>query len=396
MSKVFVPRLVSGIRANFIRIALIFFLFRQVSHVFRNPFKAWKQLSRMRKKRAAVHGNVKITKFVNAGDKYFWVSDNFAFPSENLKTLIKNEAKQVLEVLDEKSEIIPLQTVIWGITNRCMLNCKHCYDWENIDKQDHLSLDELKEILAKIMEQGIRHIQLSGGEPLVRFNDLISLVKEASGKVDFWLLTSGFGLTYEKATELKNAGLTGVNISLDHWNPTNHNNFRNHSNSFQWVEEAVENSRNAGLLVSLSLCATREFTTRDNLNKYAELAKNLKVHFLRILEARQVGNFKNKQVELLDSQISLLTEFTLSMNADKKYSDYPIVVFYGNHQRKLGCHGSGRRYLYIDSNGEIHACPFCQGSVGNILEMPLNEAIVKLRARKCHVFKMFSIPEKNG
>ncbi len=259
------PQLVSGIRANLLRVRLMSFLFWQVSVSYKNVFKAWKDLKKMQNKRAASHGNIKISKFIKTGKKYFWVSDNFAFPSKNLKNLIKNEALQSDEILDENSKIIPLQTVVWGITNRCMLNCKHCYDWENIDKQDHLTLEQLKMILSKIMEQGIRHIQISGGEPLVRFNDLILLLKEASDKVDFWLLTSGFGLTPEKAKALKLAGLVGVSISLDHWEEKSHNNFRNNRNSFDWVKKAVENCRNAGILVALSLCATREFTTRENL-----------------------------------------------------------------------------------------------------------------------------------
>ena len=90
----------------------------------------------MRGIRKAVHGNTKIRKFIKVGKNYFWVSDNFALPSKELATLIRNEAILFKEIHERNSKIIPLQTVIWGITNRCMLNCKHCYDWENIDKND--------------------------------------------------------------------------------------------------------------------------------------------------------------------------------------------------------------------------------------------------------------------
>jgi homospermidine synthase len=49
-----------------------------------------------------------------------------------------------------------------------------------------------------------------------------------------------------------------------------------------------------GIMVSLSLCATREFVTEGNLETYAKLARQLGTHFIRILEPRQVGCFSDR------------------------------------------------------------------------------------------------------
>jgi MoaA/NifB/PqqE/SkfB family radical SAM enzyme len=108
-----------------------------------------------------------------------------------------------------------------------------------------------------------------------------------------------FGLTPEKALKLKEAGLTGVSISLDHWNEGAHNSFRNHPKSFHWVNEAVKNCHKAGIIVNLALCATKEFTTEENILKYYELAKEWKVGFIKILEARKVGRFRVKMLPFL-------------------------------------------------------------------------------------------------
>ncbi|MCE4564024.1 radical SAM protein [Maribellus sp. CM-23] len=390
-----IPELINGRKVWFLVRRLRAFIFWQILKVNRNPLTAVREVKRLKKLRSSVHGNQRITKLVKSGSLYYWVTDFPGFPSANLKKVMQQEFFRNNRGNGSANRaMIPQQTIIWGITNRCQLQCSHCYDWDNIDSRDHLSLDQLKEILQKIEEQGIRHVQLSGGEPLTRFDDMISILKEASTRIDFWLLTSGFGLTEEKARALKKAGLVGANISLDHWDEDKHNRFRNHPRSFEWVLKAVENCRKAGILVSLSLCATREFTTEENLDKYIQLAKNIGAHFIRILEARQVGRFSDKPVRLGKDQIELISDFVIRMNNDPQFSDYPIVVFYGYHQRKLGCMGAGNRYLYIDANGDFHACPFCRGRRGNALTGSFNNSIEKLRSEGCQAFKTVSVGEE--
>jgi MoaA/NifB/PqqE/SkfB family radical SAM enzyme len=125
-----------------------------------------------------------------------------------------------------------MQTVIWAISNCCPLKCSHCCEWINLADFEYLSKNDLLVILNKLIRQGLYHIQLSGGEPLTRFDDLIWLLNIPEKGIDFWILTSGYGFTHEKALLLKKAGLTGANISLDHWDENAHNEFRHNNRSF--------------------------------------------------------------------------------------------------------------------------------------------------------------------
>jgi MoaA/NifB/PqqE/SkfB family radical SAM enzyme len=276
-----------------------------------------------------------------------------------------------------------LKTLIWGITNRCPLSCTHCYEWDNLDKQELLDLASLKRILHVFQESGIRHLQFSGGEPLSRLSDLLQLVKEASKTMDCWILTSGFGLTREKAAEIKKAGTTGVHISLDHWDPSFHNHLRNHDNSWAQALEAVRYCRQEDLIVSVSLCATREFVNEENLMKYALLARETGAHFIRILEPRAAGRFTGKDVHLGHEQIDLISRFAIRMNSDPVFKDFPVVNFLGYHQRQMPCFGAGNRFLYVDPGGDVHACPFCRGKMGNILSEPFTSILDRVRKAGC-------------
>ena len=217
-------------------------------------------------------GNI-IVKMVRSGRRYYFTTDYPGYPSANLSGMLRNEFAENNNGNGHTLNTAVLKTLVWGITNLCPLTCAHCYEWDNIDKRDTLDMPALKQLLSIYKSNGLRHIQFSGGEPLARFEELAELVKEASPTMDCWLLTSGYRLTGAKAAALKKAGLTGAHISLDHWDEDEHNKFRNNRQSYMMVMEAIRNCISSGILVSLSLCATREFVTYDNLMKYAELAK---------------------------------------------------------------------------------------------------------------------------
>ena len=68
-------------------------------------------------------------------------------------------------------------------------------------------------IVDELYEMGAKWFGLSGGEPLLR-EDLIEIVKSVDDRSTAFMFTSGYGLTEEKAKELKKAGLFGVMISL--------------------------------------------------------------------------------------------------------------------------------------------------------------------------------------
>ena len=225
---------------------------------------------------------------------------------------------------------------------------------------------------------------------MMRLKDLLVLIENAKRETDFWLLTSGYGLTYDNARKLKKAGLTGVRISLDHWDLEKHNSFRCHQKAFEWAIDAARNSRKAGLAMGLAICLTKDFLSEDFLINYLEYAKFLKASFIMLLEPRETGHLKNMDVRLPEESMKFLDEFYLKINSSREFKKYPAVIFPGYHQRRVGCFGAGIRYLYVDSEGSAHACPFCQKKMGNCLEEDLSAIIPGIINQGCFIY---STPE---
>ncbi len=108
-----------------------------------------------------------------------------------------------------------------SVTDRCDFRCVYCMDevMTFLPREEVLSLEEITLIARAFTEMGVNKVRLTGGEPLVR-KDVISLFNEIGslqGLDDFCLTTNGSQLV-RFAGDLKAAGVTRINISLDSLN----------------------------------------------------------------------------------------------------------------------------------------------------------------------------------
>jgi GTP 3',8-cyclase len=106
-----------------------------------------------------------------------------------------------------------------SVTDRCNLRCIYCMPEEGIKLLNHndiLSFEEIINVVTIAVELGITKVRITGGEPLVRKGiiNLIQMISGIDGITDFGLTTNGVLLS-EFASDLANAGLHRINISLD-------------------------------------------------------------------------------------------------------------------------------------------------------------------------------------
>ena len=210
-----------------------------------------------------------------------------------------NFFERLSQLSDENQDDLKrLGIVQIGFTKKCPLTCEHCYEGKTLNQPEALTLNEHKMVISKLQQLGVPMIQFGGGEPISRFNDLVKVLESANNSCDFWIYSSGYGLTLDKAKQLKKAGLTGVSISLDHFNESEHNAFRKNDKSYGKAVEAIKNAQEAGLLTAMTICTTRSFCTIENLDAYHQLAFQLNVPFVQLMEPRATGNYEGKDVAL--------------------------------------------------------------------------------------------------
>jgi cyclic pyranopterin phosphate synthase len=106
-----------------------------------------------------------------------------------------------------------------SVTDKCNLRCVYCMPEEGLPwlkKDQLLSYEEIHQIVQVLAPHGLKRIRLTGGEPLVRKDlpHLVGLLSSVDGIEDLSVSTNGV-LLDRSARELKDAGATRVNISLD-------------------------------------------------------------------------------------------------------------------------------------------------------------------------------------
>jgi len=110
-----------------------------------------------------------------------------------------------------------------SVTDRCNLRCIYCMPPKGIPQMPHseiLSYEEIRVVVQAAAELGIHKVRLTGGEPLVRaeFPRLVKMLSRVQGIKELSLTTNGTVFS-KYAPELKQAGLSRVNISLDTLKP---------------------------------------------------------------------------------------------------------------------------------------------------------------------------------
>jgi GTP 3',8-cyclase len=108
-----------------------------------------------------------------------------------------------------------------SVTDRCDFRCTYCMS-ENmtfLPKKDLLTLEEMDRLCSTFIEEGVRKIRLTGGEPLVRKN-IMSLVEALSrhlksGALEELTLTTNGSQLAKYASELAHNGVRRINVSVD-------------------------------------------------------------------------------------------------------------------------------------------------------------------------------------
>jgi MoaA/NifB/PqqE/SkfB family radical SAM enzyme len=360
-------------------------IFMVAIRIFGNPLTAFQKTKQLKKLRDQYRNQHPPVKYSFVGNRYFVNYNTPGWPSKAFNRYISHLLNRALS-----GGQVSLNTLVFAITKKCGFQCEHCCEWEILNKPEVLSKENLLQIILRFQKMGISQVQLSGGEPLNRFNDILFLLYNASPGTDFWLYTTGYQLTKEKAKLLKKQGLMGITISIDNCDEELHDIFRGKKGSYRRALQAAQYASQAGLVVCFSLCATKQFISEENLFHYAEIAKNAGASFIQVLEPKAVGHYAGHDVILNNHHQEILEQFFEMMNYNKAYASYPVVTYHGYYSRRIGCSGSGKDYLYVDTDGDVHNCPFCQQKLFSALDDSLEDFITAMKKKGCGIYNSCS------
>ena len=192
-----------------------------------------------------------------------------------------------------------------SVTDRCNLRCCYCMPEgvQDVGMKNILTFEEIWEIVRTGVSLGITHIRITGGEPLMRKGcvDLIRGIREIPGVETITMTTNGV-LLENYGKQLKEAGVDGVNISLDTLDPEEFYKITG-KRELQEVLAGIRAAKTAGLPVKLNAVNRKELDPIP-LGRYAQ-EENLPIRFIEMMPVgygkKYVGRSNEELRETLEA-----------------------------------------------------------------------------------------------
>lgn len=188
-----------------------------------------------------------------------------------------------------------------SVTERCNFRCQYCmpekpFSW--VPKENLLSFEELFEFMKIAIDEGVKKIRITGGEPLLRedLDKFIKMIYEYEPKVDLAMTTNAF-LLKGTAQKLKDAGLKRINVSIDTLKPEIAKQIAQ-KDVLKNVLEGVDEALKVGLKVKVNMVPMKSINAEEIID-VLEYCKNrgMSIRFIEYME----NSFASKEIKGLKS-----------------------------------------------------------------------------------------------
>ncbi len=290
------------------------------------------------------------------------------------------------------------QGVQWSITGRCNYKCKHCFMSAPHAAQGEPSWEQLMQMLDAFERCGIKSVNLTGGEPMVRrdFWELVDEIRRRNILIPT-LYSNGLLITDAFLDELEKRGLRpNLQFSFDgvgyhHW-------MRGIPGAEKVVLDAIRRCAERGIRTSATMVLFRD--NRHTIRETANMLASLGCSSLKTGIATPAGEWKQypehylTQAELYEAYLDYIPQYfedgcPLSLSLDgffvhdnpsnRQFSPIEKGIPEKDFSRALMC-GHARRELYVSPRGNVLPCMSMVGGpiedqFPNMLETPLEEIL---------------------
>ncbi|MDO7210275.1 pyrroloquinoline quinone biosynthesis protein PqqE [Acinetobacter nosocomialis] len=268
------------------------------------------------------------------------------------------------------------------LTYRCPLQCPYCSNpLDYAQHKNELTTQEWFDVFDQARQMGAVQLGFSGGEPLVR-QDLEQLVAHAH-QLGFYtnLITSGMGLTEQRISHLKQAGLDHIQISFQASDPVVNDALAGSKHAFEQKYEMCRLVKKYDYPMVLNFVIHRH--NIDEIDKIIELCLELNADTVELAICQFYGwAFLNRQGLLPTQEQLIRAERITNEYRDKlKAQNHPcklifVVPDYYEERPKACMNGWGKIFFTVAPDGmalPCHAARQLPISFPNVREQSLSK-----------------------
>jgi PqqA peptide cyclase len=250
-------------------------------------------------------------------------------------------------------------TLLAELTYRCPLHCPYCSNPVDLARAQHeLTTDEWKRVFSEARALGVLQLGLSGGEPLLR-RDLEELVAHARAeRLYSTLVTSGLGLTRDRAARLRDAGLDHIQISFQDAESGTAELIAGLPKSVEKKRQAAAFVRELGFAFTVNVVLHR--ANLDRLGEIIEMAAELGADRLELANTQYYGWAALNRTALLPTREQLAAAEPVVDAAVAKYRGRMRILYvlpdYHQDYPKPCMGGWGHVYIVVAPDGRVLPC----------------------------------------
>lgn len=253
-------------------------------------------------------------------------------------------------------------------TNACNLRCIGCWS-HDYDQTCELSLDKLDQICAEARKLGTLDILLTGGEPMLRRNDILELARHHR-RLFFGLFTNGTLIDESFVTTIEQLGNVTVFISIEGYREET--DFRRGQGTYDRAIRAMRLLHQHGIAFGFSLCYHKMNYQTVTSDAFLDFLRQEGAWFGWAFAYRPIGR---------DADMSLCLNAEQRELARTRLDDYShrnqmtIIDLFNSGHQAYGCVAAGSGYLHIAASGDVEPCAFCHYADSNLHDVNLQEAL---------------------
>ena len=260
--------------------------------------------------------------------------------------------------------------ILMDPTSACNLHCTGCWAAEYGNKLN-LSFEKLDDIVSQGKALGIYFYMFTGGEPLVRKDDIIRLCKKHHDCA-FHAFTNGTLVDEEFCKKMDEVGNLSLSLSLEGFDEVN--DARRGDGVFEKVMHAMELLKKSGQLFGLSICYTSKNYKTVTSDDFLDMIIEKGCRYIWFFHYMPVGNNAATELLLNPEQREYMYHRVREIRSDPSKMLFAFD-FQNDGEYVGGCIAGGRNYFHINANGDCEPCVFIHYSGANINEVSLLEAL---------------------
>ena len=261
--------------------------------------------------------------------------------------------------------------ILFDPTSACNLKCKGCWSAE-YGHSFQLSLDEMRSIVSQGKAMGTHFYMLTGGEPLIRKNDIVTIASE-NRECTFLIYTNATLIDQKFCDDIKKCGNITLALSIE--GSKESNDFRRGDGAYETTIKAMDLLKQNKILFGISVCYTNKNVESVTSDEFLDDMIEKGVKYALYFNYMPVGS--DGQKELIPSPMQRKYMYMWLKRIRNGKTGKPIFVmdFQDDGEFVGGCIAGGRNYFHINSKGDIEPCVFVHYSDSNIRETTLLESL---------------------